>query len=569
MKFLFSQDLDLAVGIENTPIRLNPVEFPTADESIVKELNAAKSILQKIFGYPKFRQGQKEIIKNISEKHDVIALLPTGGGKTVIYVIAGMILSGITFVVQPIKSLMEEQVRSLREKGVTSFFINSYYTDQEVIQIVSALRSPSIRYAIVFISPEKIISKTVQDLLQTLSHQNRLNLFAVDEAQCVDLWGGSFRESYKDLGFLKSFNVPIVALSGSATDRTISVIRDRLGLVDPVVKRTSFARTNLHIKIVKKTDKPVAQIVQIVENHYPGQCGIIYCSKRPSTKDIAYALKAKGISATHVDGKLKDLEKRRNENLWKKNQASVICATKCFGMGIDKGDVRFVLHFEMPDSIEDYYQQIGRGRRHGDDADCILLFSVKDRSFHIQSIMSKKDSEEIEYRQKNLNSMTNFCMQLQSCRHVVILNHFGEDCEPCGQKCDICKSALKEIDRTEEAKIILNCFVKMRAESAEVTVDLLCLTLLGSKSQALKTKKFDENQYFGTGKTFQGCKGRDAKVIIQTLIYKLIFSNVLIERCKTQTLNQRRAAEARTVASLYLDTGELGPLYEGKIQIMS
>ena len=238
MKFLFSQNLDLAVGIENTPIRLNPVEFPAVDESIVKELNAAESILQKIFGYPKFRQGRKEIIKNISEKHDVIALLPTGGGKTVIYVIAGMILSGITFVVQPIKSLMEEQVRSLREKGVTSFFINSYYTDQEVIQIVSALRSPSIRYAIVFISPEKIISKTVQDLLQTLSNQNRLNLFAVDEAQCIDLWGGSFRESYKDPGFLKSFNVPIVALSGSATDRTISVIRDRLGLVDPVVKRT-------------------------------------------------------------------------------------------------------------------------------------------------------------------------------------------------------------------------------------------------------------------------------------------------------------------------------------------
>ena len=292
---------------------------------------------------------------------ETTALLPTGGGKTVIYVVAALLRNGITIVIEPLKSLMEEQVKSLQSKNVVAFFINDYLTESQIDQIISFLIDPTHKYAILFTSPEKLVGEKLMHMTRTLIAQKRLSFVAVDEGHCIHLWGGSFRESYSKLGVIKTFSVPIVILSESASEKTLNLINEVVGLENPVIIRSSFARGNLTIHVTDKMARPVQQIINIVSNNYRGKCGIIYCLRRDTTKDIAYALKMKGHSNTYTHGGLTDHARSKNENLWRLGTVYIMVATKCFGMGIDKPDVSFVIQESFPESPEDYLRQIGRG----------------------------------------------------------------------------------------------------------------------------------------------------------------------------------------------------------------
>ena len=240
-------------------------------------------VLKKVFQHQEFRPRQKEIIQSVLLERDCIALLPTGGGKSIIYTISSIILGAITIIVEPLKSLMEEQVKYLRSKNITSFFINSPLSQDRISEVISTLTNTYTRYALLFTSPEWLQSPQIKNMLNSLKAQERFKLIAIDEAHCVDLWGGSFRASYSNLAFLKEFQVPIIALSGSATDHTISVIHQSLKMDCPIVSRVSFLRTNLGISVMKKSCKHVKQIVDLIALKNPEQCGMVYCNKRKTT----------------------------------------------------------------------------------------------------------------------------------------------------------------------------------------------------------------------------------------------------------------------------------------------
>ena len=396
-------------------------------------------ILQKIFGFESFRQGQREIIDNILCGKDSIALLPTGGGKSIIYSVVALLQGGIHIVVEPLKSLMEEQVKTLRDKYVTSYFINSSLNTQQIEEVLHILANKETTMALLFTSPEWLQGARLKQCINTLKSQGRLNNVFVDEAHCVDFWAGSFRAAYSQLGFLKhQLGIPVTALSGSASKHTVKVITESVNLDKPTITKMSFNRPNLSICVIKRAMKPIAQMVNIVTGKFKESSGIVYCNKRTTTKDAAHALKNAGINAVFIHGDLDDTERRQSESKWRQGVAKVACCTKTFGMGINKADVRFILHLDMPATLEDYYQEIGRAGRDGEPAESIALFSFESRSFHLQNIATINKADEQQYKIDNLNIITSFFSQRLSCRHKWILSHFDETVQACEKNCDVC-----------------------------------------------------------------------------------------------------------------------------------
>ena len=305
----------------------NSKEYETMfeDEELVdKEL----AILRHVFGFPSFRERQQDILKTVLHKHDVIVLMPTGGGKTIIYVICGSLLKGVSFVIQPLKSLMQEQVKHLRQKNIIAFVIGSYWSDERVNSIIDFEKDPALSYAFIFTSPEKMLSSEISGLVTVLQQQTRLGIIAVDEAHCIDIWGGSFRDACSKMAtYVQKFQLPVVALSGSATDCTVQVITEKLALNNPLITRSSFKRSNLKIEVKRRNDKPMPVIVKRIKEELNGKCGIVYCAKRNTTKELAYALNKQDVTATFVRGGLQDLERKRNEALWKEGKVMVVCTT--------------------------------------------------------------------------------------------------------------------------------------------------------------------------------------------------------------------------------------------------
>ena len=326
--------------------------FPFDEIKEISDTDKPRFVLKNLFGYETFRPGQEEVITNILNGTDNMALLPTGGGKSIIYSVAAVLQRGIYIVVEPLKSLMEEQVKTLREKQITSYFINGSVPGQQIDEIINILTNASTNYALLFTSPEKLQGVQLKKCLETLKlHKRVINTF-VDEAHCIDLWGGSFRSACNEMGFLKTdVGVPITALSGSASDRTVDAIKTSLKMINPVITKIFFSWNNLTITALKKSPKPIAQITCLIKTNFPESCGIVYCNKRETTKDVAHTLRSEGITSTFIHGGLDESERRKNENLWKDGIVSVACCTKSFGMGINKTNVRFVYLVDMPESF--------------------------------------------------------------------------------------------------------------------------------------------------------------------------------------------------------------------------
>lgn len=408
-------------------------------------------ILSEYFGYHSFRPGQEEIISSILDKRDVLAVMPTGAGKSVCYQIPALMLEGITVVVSPLISLMQDQVRSLLAMGIRGAYLNSSLTPNQLI--LATKRAKEGAYKIIYVAPERLLTESFIDLAKSV----RISLLAVDEAHCISQWGHEFRPSYtkiSDFIELLPYRPITAAFTATATAVVKRDISEKLRLCSPFELTTGFDRPNLYFAVYKPLSKE-SWILNYIERK-PDEAGIIYCSSRKAVERLCEELILNGISALPYHAGMSDEARSRNQNDFIYDKARIIVATSAFGMGINKPNVRFVIHYHMPRNVEQYYQEAGRAGRDGENAECILLYNGADVSLNKFMInKSCEENESLSYEEREafrteelekLKLMTFYSTSKKVCLRKRILNYFGENTAQSCNNCSVC-DALNEIDR--------------------------------------------------------------------------------------------------------------------------
>ncbi|MCK5122651.1 MAG: DNA helicase RecQ [Candidatus Pacebacteria bacterium] len=414
-----------------------------------------KQLLKTYFGYDEFRPLQEDIINNVLNKKDTFVLMPTGGGKSLCYQLPALKFEGLTLVISPLIALMKDQVDALKANGIAAEYINSSLPYQEIAQIQRNVSEGKVK--ILYLAPERLALGQFQSFLQTL----KISLIAIDEAHCISQWGHDFRPDYRNLKlFRKQFSqVPIIALTATATLKVREDIVEQLSLNNPKICVSSFDRENLSFLITRKR-KAFDKLVRILEKH-KNESAIIYCFSRKDTEKIAEDLKIEGFNALPYHAGLNSEIRKRNQELFIKDEVSIIVATIAFGMGIDKPDIRLVVHYTFPKTLEGYYQEVGRAGRDGLPSECVLFYSYGDRMKHEFFIDKMEDINEQNNALKKLDQVVEYCEQTE-CRRKFILNYFGEEYVQrggCGA-CDICLSPQVKFDATEISQKILSCVIK-------------------------------------------------------------------------------------------------------------
>lgn len=445
----------------------------------------ARETLKVYFGYDSFREGQEDIIDTIISGGDVLAIMPTGAGKSICYQVPALLLPGITLVISPLISLMQDQVKALNEAGIHAAFINSSLTDNQISKALS-LAARGV-YKIIYVAPERLESFEFLDFVSQVD----ISMVTVDEAHCISQWGQDFRPSYlKIVEFIKKLSKrPIVsAFTATATEEVKEDILCILSLINPHVVVTGFDRQNLYYSVehMKKKDDFV---IDYIEKH-PSDSGIIYCSTRKNVDNLFELLFKRGVPVTKYHAGMNTESRKKSQDDFIYDRTPVIVATNAFGMGIDKSNVRYVIHYNMPQSMENYYQEAGRAGRDGEPSQCILLFSAQDviiNKFLLEkkdfSGLSDEDAVLVQQRDyKRLQIMEGYCSTTRCLRNY-ILSYFGEKtAEPCDH-CGNCHRQYKEIDMTAEAKQIINCVAETRGRYGLVIV---LGTLMGANRARLR-----------------------------------------------------------------------------------
>ncbi|MBR1741320.1 MAG: RecQ family ATP-dependent DNA helicase, partial [Lachnospiraceae bacterium] len=422
-------------------------------------------ILKKYFGYDSFRPGQERIVSALLEGKDALGIMPTGAGKSVCYQVPALLFSGITLVISPLISLMQDQVKALNNAGVRAAYINSSLTERQIKKALSLAAGG--RYRIIYVAPERLESS---DFLW-FAEQVDIAMVTVDEAHCISQWGQDFRPSYLNIvRFISRLKKrPVVsAFTATATEEVKNDILCVLGLEDPEVVVTGFDRENLYFG-VEKPAKKLEFLLNYVREHEK-ESGIIYCATRKNVEMVYEKLLSEGFGVTKYHAGLSSAERQKNQEDFIYDRCPVVVATNAFGMGIDKSNVRYVLHYNMPQCIENYYQEAGRAGRDGEPAECILLYSGQDvvtarylldqKSF--DAAMTEEDILSIQNRDElRLRRMADYCATTD-CLRSYILNYFGEKTEGGCGNCSSCQMEFEEADRTEEAKKILLCVKEAR-----------------------------------------------------------------------------------------------------------
>lgn len=448
-------------------------------------------ILHDIFGYDKFRPLQREIITNVLAKKDTLAIMPTGGGKSLCYQIPALIFSGLTVVVSPLIALMKDQVEQLHELGVPALFLNSSLPFDAYQENMKQVRGGKIK--LLYVAPETLLTSRLFNLLNDAP----IDCLTIDEAHCISEWGHDFRPEYRQLVEVRNRfpQAVCLALTATATPRVRKDIIDTLGFENSNEFIASFNRENLLIDVLPKSN-PTAQTLLFIRR-FPGQSGIIYCFTRRQVDDLAATLADNGFSVRPYHAGLTDAERRENQELFIRDDVQIIVATIAFGMGINKPNVRFVLHYDLPKSIESYYQEIGRAGRDGLPAHCLLLYSYADAQ-KLKYFIDQKEGLERQVAYEHLKALTRYA-ESDVCRRLLLLTYFGEKyvTDNCG-KCDIClKGEENLVDLTLQARKFLSC-VKRTEELFGAThiVDVLH----GSENQ--KVMKFGHQNLstYGIGK---------------------------------------------------------------------
>ncbi|MFT4825354.1 MAG: ATP-dependent DNA helicase RecQ [Halioglobus sp.] len=455
-------------------------------------MKTAQNILQTVFGYQSFREPQDEIIQTVLEGGDALVLMPTGGGKSLCYQIPALVLDGCAVVISPLIALMQDQVSALRQLGVNASFLNSTLDHQSVMQIENSLLAGELD--LLYIAPERLNQERMLNLLSRAS----ICLFAIDEAHCVSQWGHDFRADYLRLSLLHEMfpEVPRIALTATADARTRAEIIHRLDLGEARQFLAGFDRPNIRYRIaLKHTAK--SQLLSFLKDEHPSDAGIIYCLSRKKTEETAYWLREQGFNALPYHAGLDATTRADHQARFLREEGVIVVATIAFGMGIDKPDVRFVAHLDLPKTVESYYQETGRAGRDGEPANAWMIYGLQDVIKLRQMMAGSEGSEEHKRaEQHRLNAMLGLC-EITTCRRQALLNYFDEVMpEPCGN-CDTCLEPVNTWDGTEAARMALSAAYR---SGQRFGVNHLVDILRGAETE--KINQFDHGQLstYGVGK---------------------------------------------------------------------
>lgn len=456
-------------------------------------LTHASAALKKYFGYDQFRPLQAEIIQTVYDRRDTLVLMPTGGGKSLCFQIPAITLDGVTVVISPLIALMKDQVEALSANGIPAAFINSSLSSDQQRNVESALLAGYIK--LLYVSPEKLVSQGFQPLFKRL----KISLFAIDEAHCISSWGHDFRPEYTQLKFLKTQfpGVPFIALTATADKLTRKDIVEQLGLTDPAIFIASFDRPNISLS-VRPGQRRFEQIVAFLKEH-PEQSGIIYCLSRKGCEGLAEKLNEKGFRAAPYHAEVPAAQRSKVQEDFINDRTPIICATIAFGMGIDKSNVRFVVHYNLPRNLEGYYQEIGRAGRDGLPSDALLFFSYADLISY-REMFEQGDASDVQKELKlaKLERMYQFA-EAPVCRRKTVLNYFGEPYDKSCGNCDVCKNPPQHFDGTLAAQKALSAIVRV---NQRVGMSMLTDILRGSMRREIRENDYHLIKTFGAGKEY-------------------------------------------------------------------
>ena len=472
------------------------------------------SILKDVFGHDAFRTGQQEIVDAVTAGRDVLAIMPTGGGKSLCYQMPALLREGVTVVISPLIALMRDQVTALRAAGVNAGALTSGNTDEEIEEVFQALEDGVLK--LLYIAPERLANPGTSLMLRKVG----VSLIAVDEAHCVSQWGHDFRPDYLRIGALRDdLNVPLAAFTATADQETRDEICQRLfAKSPPELFLRGFDRPNIHLAFMAKAT-PRAQVLNFVKKR-KGHAGIIYCGSRAKCETLAQALRAEGHQAMHYHAGMKAEDRRIAEARFQREDGLIVCATVAFGMGIDKPDIRYVVHADLPKSMESYYQEIGRAGRDGAAAETLTLYGADDiRLRRSQIDEGLADAVRRQADHGRLNALLGLA-EARACRRQVLLGYFDESSEPCGN-CDLCDTPPKIFDGTTHVRMALSAILRTGEYfGAGHLIDIL----RGNLTDKVRTKGHQDLPTFGVGKDYS--KGEWQAVFRQMMGYDLIRPDV-------------------------------------------
>lgn len=467
--------------------------------------------LQQYFGYSAFRPLQEDIVNSILDKNDTFVLMPTGGGKSLCYQLPSIVLQGTTIVISPLISLMKDQVDVLRENGVNAAYLNSSLPLDEQEQVIQLLQNNQI--TLLYVAPERLVQERFLQLLKSV----QINFFAIDEAHCISQWGHDFRPEYRKLSIIrrKFPDKPVVALTATATPRVKDDIINKLSLRNARIYQASFNRPNLSYSVINK-NSPYDQVTDYIQKR-PNESGIIYCQSRQMVETVTAHLQQVGINARAYHAGLSDTVRSANQESFIRDDTQIIVATIAFGMGIDKPNVRFVIHFNLPKSLEHYYQETGRAGRDGLASECILLFNYADKFSHERFIREMENESEQLVALQQLYRVIEFA-QSPLCRRDQLLQYFAEKYhENNCNSCDNCVSPKEKFDGTIVTQKILSCIYHVRGKFG---IAHIVNILIGSKAQKILDYNHHKLSTYGIVSDY-------SRNDIKSFIYELIHTGYI------------------------------------------